>query len=242
MAGAFGDQVITGAIVAIARAGIELSPERGSIFFGAIVQAHNYWIFALALSVAVATPGPGIFAVTSCAIGRGFREAVALTCGVVIGDWIFFLLAAIGMTALARSMGDLFLIVKFAGAAYLIWLGVKLWRARVDMAPGDDTSARRRRGFGRNVVAGMTLTLGNPKTIAFYAGLLPTFIDLKKLTPADIATMMLIMLPIVFGIPTAYAYAAAKARRFLTSPRRMRAMNRTAGTIMIGAGVTVAVR
>src|SRR3954463_10319736 len=96
------------------------------------MQAHNLLIFTIALSIAVATPGPGIFAVTSCAIGRGFREAVALTCGIVVGDLIFFLLAALGMAALAQAMGELFLFVKFAGAAYLIYLGVKLWRAQVE--------------------------------------------------------------------------------------------------------------
>lgn len=206
------------------------------------MQAHNFWIFALALSIAVATPGPGIFAVTSCAIGRGFRDAVALTCGVVIGDLIFFLLAALGMTALAHSMGELFMIVKLAGAAYLIYLGVKLWRARVETMADGKPLPQRQRGFGRNVGAGVALTIGNPKTIAFYAGLLPTFVDLEKLTGGDIAIMMLIMLPVVGGIPTAYAYAAARARRFLNSEKRLRFMNRTAGTMMIGSGVAVAAR
>lgn len=206
------------------------------------MQAHNLLIFTIALSIAVATPGPGIFAVTSCAIGRGFRDAVGLICGIVAGDLIFFLLAALGMTALARSMGDLFLFVKFAGAGYLIWLGVKLWRAPVEVTPEGSPLPGRQRGFGRNALAGAALTIGNPKTIAFYAGLLPTFIDMGKLTAGDIALMMLIMLPVVGGIPTAYAYAAARARRFLNSRHRVRLMNRTAGTMMIGAGVAVAAR
>lgn len=206
------------------------------------MQPHNFLVFAIALSIAVATPGPGIFAVTSCAIGRGFRDAVALTCGIVVGDLIFFLLAALGMTALAHSMGDLFLYVKFAGAAYLVWLGVKLWRARVETAPDGRPLPARQRGFWRNALAGTALTLGNPKTIAFYAGLLPTFVDLEHLTAGDAALMMLIMLPVVGGIPTAYAYAAARARRFLNNPRRVRLMNRTAGTMMIGSGIAVAAR
>lgn len=206
------------------------------------MEAHNFLIFAVALSIAVATPGPGIFAVTSCAIGRGFREAVAMTCGVVIGDLIFFLLAALGMTALAHSMGELFLLVKFAGAGYLIWLGIKLWRARVEPTPEGRLAASAPRGFLRNLLAGVALTLGNPKTIAFYAGLLPTFVDLQKLTAGDMVVMMLIMLPVVGGIPTAYAYAAARARRFLNNQRRVQLMNRTAGTMMIGSGVAVAAR
>lgn len=206
------------------------------------MPAHNLLIFTIALSIAVATPGPGIFAVTSCAIGRGFRDAVALICGVVAGDLIFFLLAALGLAALAHSMGDLFLFVKFAGAGYLIWLGVKLWRAPVVATPEGKSLPARRRGFGRNALAGVALTMGNPKTIAFYAGLLPTFVEIEKLTAADIALMMLIMLPVVGGIPTGYAYAAARARRFLNSQPRVRLMNRTAGTMMISSGVAVAAR
>lgn len=206
------------------------------------MNAQDILLFALALAVAVATPGPGIFAVISCAIGRGFRDAVALTCGVVVGDLIFFLFAALGMTALARSMGDVFLLVKFAGAGYLIWLGLRLWRAPVAATREGDLLPAQRRGFGRNALAGTALTLGNPKTIAFYAGLLPTFIDLARLTSTDLALMMFVMLPVVGGIPIAYAYAAVRARRFLNSQRRMRVMNRTAGTMMIGAGVVVAAR
>lgn len=206
------------------------------------MQAHTLLIFTMALSIAVATPGPGIFAVTSCAIGRGFREAVALTCGIVIGDLIFFLLAALGMSALAHSMGELFLFVKFAGAGYLIWLGVKLWRARVETTPEGKPLPVRQRGFARSALGGVALTLGNPKTIAFYAGLLPTFIDLEKLTAGDIALMMLTMVPVVGGIATAYAYAAARARRLFNNQGRIRLLNRTAGSMMIGAGVTVAAR
>ena len=206
------------------------------------MQAHNLLIFAIALSIAVATPGPGIFAVTSCAMGRGFRAAVALTCGIVIGDLIFFLLAALGMAALAHSMGELFLFVKFVGAGYLIWLGVKLWRARAETTSDGRSLPIRQHGFARTALAGTALTLGNPKTIAFYAGLLPTFIDLEKLTAGDIALMMLIMVPVVGGIATAYAYAAARARSLLNNKRRVRLMNRTAGTMMIGAGVAVAAR
>lgn len=206
------------------------------------MEPHSFLIFAFALSIAVATPGPGIFAVTSCAIGRGFREAVALTCGIVVGDLVFFLLAALGMTALARSMGELFLFVKFAGAGYLIWLGVKLWRARVELTADGQPLPNEQRGFAANAIAGVALTLGNPKTIAFYAGLLPTFIDLERLTAADTVIMMLIMIPVIGGIATAYAYAASRARRFLNNRRGVRLLNRTAGTMMIGSGVAVAVR
>lgn len=199
--------------------------------------------FAVALAIAVALPGPGIFAVVSCAIGRGFREALALILGIILGDLIFFYLAVLGLAALARSMGELFFYVKLAGAAYLIWLGYQLWRQPV--VPADAAGAAApaaRRSHGRSVLAGFVVTIGNPKTIGFYAGLLPTFVDLGKLTLADALAMGVIVVLTVGAIPAAYAFAAARSRRFFSSPSRLKLLNRTAGTMMIGSGVTVATR
>ncbi len=197
--------------------------------------------FAAALAIAVAIPGPGIFAVVSCALGRGFREALALIAGIIVGDLVYFTLAVLGLAALARSMGEFFIVIKLAGAAYLIWLGVKLWRQPpVPMAAGGDM--RPPRGFRRSMAGGLVVTISNPKTIAFYAGLLPTFVDLERLSAGDALAMGLTVVLIVGLIPAAYALAASASRRFLGRPSRLKIMNRTAGTMMIGTGVTVAVR
>jgi threonine/homoserine/homoserine lactone efflux protein len=195
--------------------------------------------FALALAIAVALPGPGIFAVVSCALGRGLRAALAMIGGIILGDLIYFYLAVLGMATLARSMGELFIAVKFAGAAYLVWLGVKLWRER----PADPAAVAAATQPGhRSLLGGFMVTISNPKTIAFYAGLLPTFIDLEKLSAGDAVAMGLIVILTVGLIPAAYAVAAAGSRRFFRSPARMRLLNRTAGTMLIGSGVTVAAR
>lgn len=197
--------------------------------------------FAAALAVAVAIPGPGIFAVVSCALGRGFREALALIVGVIAGDLVYFALAVLGMAALARSMGELFIVIKLAGATYLVWLGVKLWR-QPPVPMSTENGGVPRRGFRRSMLGGFVVTISNPKTIAFYAGLLPTFVDLEKLSAGDALTMGIIVVLIVGVILAAYALAASASRRFLARPSRLQLMNRTAGTVMIGTGVTVAVR
>lgn len=197
--------------------------------------------FAVALAIAVALPGPGIFAVVSCALGRGLKDALALIGGIILGDLIYFYLAVLGLAALARSMGELFIAVKLAGAAYLVWLGIKLWREKpvaAELAPGESRGG----GYGRSLLGGFLVTIGNPKTIAFYAGLLPTFIDLEKISYADAAAMGGIVILTVGLIPAAYAVAAAASRRFFRNPARLRFLNRTAGTMLIGSGVTVAVR
>ena len=200
---------------------------------------HVVAVFTLALMIAVSTPGPGIFAVVSCALGRGFHDAVAMTCGMIVGDLVYFSLAVLGMAALAHSMGDFFLIVKLAGAAYLVWLGLKLWRTNAEIAVSDPALSSTH-GFRRSLVAGLTVTLSNPKTIAFYAGLLPTVIKLDQLSLGDALVMGLIVIVVVGGIPTLYALAASRTRRLFSSSQRMKVMNRTADTMMIGAGVAVA--
>jgi threonine/homoserine/homoserine lactone efflux protein len=202
------------------------------------MQVHVLAVFTVALLIAVATPGPGILAVVSCSLGRGFREAVAMVCGMVVGDLIYFSLAVLGMAALAHSTGEFFLVVKIVGGAYLIWLGLKLWRTQSEIKI-DGLAAGSGNGFRRNLIAGLTVTLSNPKTIAFYAGLLPTVIDLSRLSLTDALTMGMIVIVVVGSIPTLYAVAAARARRFFSASRRMKQMNRAAGTMMIGVGVAV---
>lgn len=198
--------------------------------------------FTLALAIAVALPGPGIFSIVSCAIGHGFRHALAMTAGIILGDVIYFSAAVLGMAALARSLGELFFFVKLAGAAYLIWLGLKLWRARPQSPATVEADAAPARGYARSFVAGFLVTISNPKTIGFYAGLLPTFVDLEHLTAVDAAAMGAIVVLVVGLIPAAYAYAAARSRRFFQSTASLKLMNRTAGTMMIGSGITVATR
>lgn len=206
------------------------------------MQLPVLFAFAAALAVAVAIPGPGIFAVVSCALARGFREALALILGIIIGDLLYFALAVLGMAALARSMGGFFLVIKLAGAAYLIWLGLKLWRQppAVMTAAGESTAPPH--GLQRNLLGGLVVTVSNPKTIAFYAGLLPTFVDLEKLSGSEALAMAAIVVVIVGAIPAAYAFAAAGSRRLLNQPRRLQLMNRTAGAMMIGTGLTVVAR
>lgn len=214
------------------------------------MDVKSLLIFGIALAIAAGIPGPGVIAVVSCAIGRGLKSALILTCGMVIGDLVYFTAAILGLAALAHSMGELFFIVKLLGAAYLIWLGVKLWRAKI--APQADLQAtsplstptsiaiQRKRGHLGTLLGGLGVTLGNPKTIAFYAGLLPTFIDLQHLTLPTAVAMVGIVVLVVGGIIGAYAMAAAQARGILGNRRYLKIVNRTAGTMMIGAGVTVA--
>jgi threonine/homoserine/homoserine lactone efflux protein len=200
-------------------------------------------LFSATLALATALPGPDILAVVSSAIGRGFRSAGAIICGQIISDLIYFNLAVFGLAALARHLGELFFVIKLAGAGYLIWLGIQLWRSRGGLAIRvDETPApgQARRGFLGNLLIGFGTALGNPKTMVFYASLLPSVIDLHHLTPSMVVAMNLIVCLTIGLIPGAYGLTASRARRLLLDRRYQKATNRTAGTLMIGAGIAIA--
>lgn len=198
--------------------------------------------FSLALAIAVALPGPGVFSVVSCAVAHGFKSALAMIAGLVLGDLIYFTCAIAGLAALARSLGEFFYVVKLVGGVYLIWLGVKLWRRARREPQGFETVRVPPPAHRRSFVAGFLVTISNPKVIGFYAGLLPTFIDLGRLTWSEALTMAGIVVLTVATIPALYAYAAARSRRLLGSARSLKVLDRAAGTVLIGAGVAVATR
>jgi threonine/homoserine/homoserine lactone efflux protein len=196
-------------------------------------------IFAGALFVAAASPGPGVAALVARVLGRGAGGAVAFTAGLAIGDVVWLGVAVAGLSALAQSFQAIFAALKYAGAAYLLFLAWKLWTAPAAAAkaapPHPDPS-------WRLFLAGLAVTLGNPKVIVFYLALVPNLVDVSAVTPlafAELAGVLLAVLALVFGF---YIVLAARARRLLASPRALRAINRMTGVVMAGAAVAVATR
>lgn len=197
-------------------------------------------VFALAYLMATASPGPGVAAVVARVLARGTRGAPAFIAGFVAGDLVWFAIAATGLSALAQGFALAFTALKWLGVAYLLWLAWQLWTAPA--TPPDAAAAPAAEGGWRLFGAGLLLTLGNPKVILFFVALLPTVIDLGGAGPlalTELAVMIAVILSAVLG---AYALAAARARRLLTTPRAVRAVNRGAGVAMAGAAAAIAAR
>ncbi len=197
-------------------------------------------VFATALFIAAASPGPGIAAIVARVLGRGTQGAVAFSAGVAIGDVVWLTVAIVGLAAIAQAFHGVFLIIKYAGAAYLLYLGYRLWTAPVA------ATAVEARTTGEHplklFLAGLAVTMGNPKVMIFYLALLPTLIDLAGITVlgyAELVAVTLAVLGVVFG---GYIGLAARARRLFTSPRAIRWINRTTGTVMAGAAAAIASR
>ncbi len=197
--------------------------------------------FALALFVGAGTPGPGIAAIVARVLGRGTQGAIAFTAGLAVGDIVWLTLAVLGVAALAHTFSGVFLAIKYAGAAYLLYLAWKMWHAPA-IPPAEPMAAAPRERSWRPFVGGLSITLGNPKVVVFYFALLPNLLDLERVTPLgyiEVVGVTMTVLAIVFGT---YIALAARARRLLSSARAVRRLNRATGTVMAGAAVAIATR
>jgi len=198
---------------------------------------HNGLALALATFVFACIPGPGISAVIAQSLSRGFKAGASFTFGLALGDLCYLLTALFGMGWVASQIGPYFVFLKWAGAAYLVWLGVNCWLAKPQPKQERFCSVAVR---PRSFLAGLCVTLGNPKAIAFYCGFLPGFVNMQTLTSSDILLVLGIILPIIGSVPLGYAWLASRGRDAVRSTRLWKVMNRTAGSIMIGAGAVIA--
>jgi threonine/homoserine/homoserine lactone efflux protein len=197
--------------------------------------------FCAVYIAAVATPGPGVAAVIARSVARGYTGAAAFIAGFVAGDLLWFSAAALGLSALAHSVPGVFAALKYAGAAYLLFIAARLW-----FSPG--TSPLEWDGAGLeqkrwHAFAGsLMLTLSNPKPMIFFLALLPTVVPLERLGAkgfVEIAFAIAVILPGVLGV---YVLAASRARSWFRSPRANQMLNRASGTLMAAAAVAVATR
>src|ERR1700730_15436052 len=197
-------------------------------------------VFSLAYILAVAIPGPGLAAIVALSLGHGLRGAPAFIAGFLVGDLIWFTFAATGLAMLAQTAYTVFLVVKYAGVAYLLYLAYRLWTAP---AQAMDASAKVGRERPRQLFLGsLALTLGYPKTMIFFLAVLPTVVELKSLSLTgffEIVSVILVILPLVLG---GYAFGASRARRFFSTPTYVPWVQRGSGFAMASAAVAVATR
>ena len=194
----------------------------------------GFLTYALALGVAAAVPGPGVVALVARALGSGFRPAMAFVAGLILGDLTFLIAALFGLTLIANVLGDVFVVVRIGAGLYLAYLAVKLWRsAGAAASVADAPESRALASF----VAGLTITLANPKTIVFYLAVLPTIVDLGTATGSDVAILVPVTAAVLLLVMTPYAALAVRARGSLQRPEFRARLNRFAAAIMAGAAV-----
>lgn len=196
-------------------------------------------IFAGALLVAAGSPGPSIAALVSRVIAKGFRDVFPFLVAMWIGEAIWLSMAVFGLAFVAQTFHLAFVVLKWAGVAYLAWLAWKMWTAPVTVRDG---AMPRQDSPAKLFLAGIAVTLGNPKIMMFYLALLPTIIDLGSVTVLGWMELTLTMALVLIAIDLTWVLAATQARRLLKSERAMRIANRISAGTMAGAAAAIATR
>jgi threonine/homoserine/homoserine lactone efflux protein len=196
--------------------------------------------FLIAIFIFGITPGPGVFALIARALQRGSGSCLPLALGMILSDIAYLILACLGLAALATHWSELFTLIRFLGAAYLCYLGWKMWTAPA--TPIESSASTDRRDAASAFVQGFLISASNPKVILFYIAFLPTFMDVTALDGSGIALASLLTLIGLLAGLMLIATMAAQARRFLRSQRAVKGMNRTSGSIMALAGLYLAGR
>jgi threonine/homoserine/homoserine lactone efflux protein len=196
-------------------------------------------VFASAYFAVLILPGPGVTALLARVLARGPKGAPIFIAGFVCGALIWLTIAATGLALVASTFATLFLVIRYAGAAYLVYLAWKLWNAPANSTTAADASPDSRL---RLFLTGMAINLGNPKVIVFFLALLPTVVNLTSLTLLGFVELTTLTAVIASGVLAAYAAAAARARRLFRSEGAVRLMNRGSGIAMAGAAAAIAAR
>lgn len=196
-------------------------------------------VFAAAVAVAAASPGPTITALVARVLVRGTSGALAFMLGLSVGELVWLTSAVLGLAFIAKTFGLAFLVLKYAGAAYLAYLAWRMWTAP---AQATDAPAPKAEHPARLFLGAVSLTLGNPKIMVFYLALLPNLIDLQAVNALGYAELVGITLTVLTLVDGGYVLLASRARKLLTSARAIRLVNRGSGALLMGAAVAVAAR
>ncbi|HET6605225.1 MAG TPA: LysE family translocator [Rhodopila sp.] len=198
----------------------------------------DHWLaFVAASAILLAIPGPTVLLVISYALGHGRKSAAAIVAGVALGDLTAMTLSMLGLGAILAASVTIFTALRWVGGAYLVYLGIKLWRAPVEGARLDDVPEA---DPFRMFCHAYAVTALNPKGIIFFVAFVPQFLNAAHPLMVQVVTLVATFIVLATLNATAFALLAAAARERLRHPGIRRAINRTGGTLLIGAGLAAA--
>lgn len=186
-----------------------------------------------AMVVLASIPSVSVLAVSTRSATSGLIHGVFTTIGIVIGDIIFIIIAIWGLSFLAETMGSFFVLIKYLGGAYLIFLGIGLCRAKSKNVEMDEVA---KPSWLSSFLTGLSITLADQKATLFYLGFFPAFLDISEISYFDTGIIIAITTVAVGGVKLGYAFIADRARLLIGSKIR-KGMNIAAGCVMIAVGV-----
>ena len=180
--------------------------------------------------------GSGVFGSMAKAAAEGFKMSLFFIGGLVVGDIIFLSLALLGLSAISKMLGDMFIAIRIIGGIYLVYLGIKMFK---NNRISTKSETNRVENKWQTCVSGFLLTLGNPKPILFYASVLPTIINFNEVRLID-ALVMITLIPMVsFSVLGTYSYIASLSHKMELSVKMQTRTNQAAGVVLALVGIFV---
>jgi len=201
------------------------------------IEVSQLALFLLAFAVMVVTPGPFVAAIAARSAACGFRSGFAMAAGASAAEVVYVGLAIFGLAALAETHAWALELLKYVGAAWLIWLGWGLLSGRAQTFSGGEMPPPG--PASRSFLNGLLINLGNPKAALFYAAIFPGFFDMTRIGWIDALVILAFTVPVGLASDLAYAGAASRARTLLRSHRALTRLNRGTGGVLMGAGVVI---
>jgi threonine/homoserine/homoserine lactone efflux protein len=196
----------------------------------------DFSLFLVAALIVAAVPGPGIFYVVARTLSEGRSAGVASTFGTALGGLVHVIAGGLGVSALIMASAEAFALLKFAGALYLIWLGIRAFREAGELPPEPKAG-----GTARAFREGIVVEATNPKTAAFFLAFIPQFLDTAAAHPA-LQFMALGLISVTLNTLADFVVVAAATvtrENFTRRPRLFQRLRRGSGLFMIGLGASL---
>ena len=196
-------------------------------------------VFAATEAFLCLSPGPAVLFVISHGLSRGGAASLWANAGILAGNTFYFLLSAFGLGAMLLASHELFTIIKYAGAAYLVFLGVQTIRGS-GLAVATTSAVDLNKSGWTTLARGFALQVANPKALVFFVALLPQFIDARRPIAPQIAILAITSVLIEFLVLGGYGYLAGRASLLARRPSFVKRTNLASGVMLIVAGAGVA--
>jgi homoserine/homoserine lactone efflux protein len=204
------------------------------------MSIEAWLLFAATEAVLCLSPGPAVLLVLSASLTRGRLPGMQASAGILMANTFYFLLSATGLGAILLASWEVFFLIKWVGAAYLIWLGLKMFMARGDTYLHAAEHPMPTRSAGRTFLHGVVAQGANPKALVYFTALLPQFVNPAAPLAPQIIILAVTSILIEFGVLAGYAALASRMSHFAQRPRFASVLHRVGGGLLIGAGAGLA--
>lgn len=202
------------------------------------IEWHQLALYAMAYSVMVVSPGPFVAAIAARSAAFGFKAGISMALGAFLAEKVWIIAAIFGLALIAQHYANILIVLKIAGAIWLIWIGLRLLIGRTGVIRAEVET--RPDPFWKGLATGAMINLGNPKAALFFMALFPGFFDVAQMTWVDAVVIIAVSAPIGLGSDLTYAFLAARARELLADGPVARRVDKATGGVLVGAGVAIA--